>query len=44
MKIYLTNPPWEEEGRYGCRAGSRWPFLAGPPHYVPFPFFLAYAT
>jgi radical SAM superfamily enzyme YgiQ (UPF0313 family) len=44
MKILLTNPPWEVEGKYGCRAGSRWPFLAGPPVYTPFPFFLAYAT
>lgn len=44
MKIILSNPPWEVDGRYGCRAGSRWPFLAGPPVYVPLPFFLAYAT
>ena len=44
MKIVLCNAPWEEKGRYGCRAGSRWPYLTGPPLYVPFPFFLAYAT
>lgn len=44
MKIILSNPPWEVDGKYGCRAGSRWPFLAGPPVYVPLPFFLAYAT
>ncbi|MFH1760770.1 MAG: radical SAM protein, partial [bacterium] len=36
-------------GRLGVRAGSRWPFTSLPEadgkiHYIPFPFFLAYAT
>jgi len=50
MKVLLANPPWKKsEGRYGVRAGSRWPFTmptSGPDRlpYVPFPFFLAYAA
>ncbi len=50
LKILLGNAPWRKKGRLGVRAGSRWPFTleAGIgesiPHYVPFPFFLAYAT
>lgn len=43
MRILLTNPPWIVGQDYGCRAGSRWPFLSGPPYYIPFPFFMAYA-
>lgn len=47
MKILLTNPPWLINNRYGVRAGSRWPFTLdyenNDRHYVPFPFFLAYA-
>ncbi len=49
MRINLTNLPWSENGRLGVRAGSRWPFTSQPEkdghiHYIPFPFFLAYAT
>jgi radical SAM superfamily enzyme YgiQ (UPF0313 family) len=45
MKILLANAPWNKPGFYGVRAGSRWPHfeLAGS-RYMPFPFFLAYAT
>ncbi|MDI6756530.1 MAG: radical SAM protein [Endomicrobiia bacterium] len=54
MKIFLANPPlkysvggaWE---KYYIRAGSRWPHSGVKrrgrlPHYLPFPFFLAYAA
>ncbi len=49
MKTLLVNLPWRvAEGRYGVRAGSRWPFTIeleqGKKHYLPFPFFLAYAA
>jgi|SRR3989338_2225311 len=49
MRILLLNLPWEKNGRFGVRAGSRWPFTSKPEkdayiHYIPFPFFLAYAT
>jgi radical SAM superfamily enzyme YgiQ (UPF0313 family) len=50
MKVLFANPPWKsQEGRYGVRAGSRWPFTmpaAGPDSlpYIPFPFFLAYGA
>ncbi|MFQ6042068.1 MAG: glycosyltransferase, partial [Candidatus Poribacteria bacterium] len=49
VKVLLANPPWRKGNRYGVRAGSRWPFTmeignAPIPGYVPFPFFLAYAT
>lgn len=49
MRITLTNLPWDVCGRKGVRAGSRWPFTIQPEkdgriYYVPFPFFLAYAT
>lgn len=49
MKTLLVNPPWLIDNRYGVRAGSRWPFTVefdekGKRHYVPFPFFLAYAV
>lgn len=50
MKVLLVNPPWRQgEGRYGVRAGSRWPFTleTDDPRrmpYLPFPFFLAYAA
>ncbi|MFN3531092.1 MAG: glycosyltransferase [Candidatus Brocadia sp.] len=48
-KIMLLNPPWREGNRAGVRAGSRWPFTMEigdkpSPVYLPFPFFLAYAT
>lgn len=49
MRVILLNLPWQENGRLGVRAGSRWPFSSKPEkdghiHYIPFPFFLAYAT
>lgn len=48
MKVFLANPPWhnpERDGRYGVRAGSRWPhFEEGYSRYLPFPFFLAYTA
>lgn len=50
MKVLLVNPPWRQgEGRYGVRAGSRWPFTLETDDpkrmpYLPFPFFLAYAA
>lgn len=49
MRIILANLPWRENGRLGVRAGSRWPFTSqadkdGRLYYIPFPFFLAYAT
>jgi anaerobic magnesium-protoporphyrin IX monomethyl ester cyclase len=48
MKVFLGNAPWQKEGRtgfYGVRAGSRWPhFERCGAGYMPFPFYLAYAT
>ncbi|MFB3895207.1 MAG: radical SAM protein [bacterium] len=45
MKVFLGNAPWRKEGFYGVRAGSRWPhFERCGAGYMPFPFFLAYAT
>ncbi|MBP7089071.1 MAG: radical SAM protein [Candidatus Omnitrophica bacterium] len=49
MRVLLANLPWFINNRYGVRAGSRWPFTSFPEkdgkiHYIPFPFFLAYAT
>ena len=45
MKIFLGNSPWRKKGYYGVRAGSRWPHFEEAHHeYMPFPFFLAYAT
>ncbi len=46
MKILLTNLPWFIGGKQGIRAGSRWPHLRASEeeNYLPFPFFLAYAT
>ena len=44
-RIFLGNSPWRKEGYYGVRAGSRWPhFETCDEEYMPFPFFLAYAT
>ena len=48
-RVALLNPPWKADGRLGVRAGSRWPFTSDvgdrpSPDYLPFPFFLAYAT
>src|SRR3972149_5120890 len=45
MKVFLGNSPWRKEGYYGVRAGSRWPhFEKIDAGYMPFPFFLAYAS
>ncbi|MBL7197360.1 MAG: radical SAM protein [Candidatus Omnitrophica bacterium] len=49
MRIVLLNLPWKKNLRFGVRAGSRWPFTSLPEEngyirYIPFPFFLAYAT
>ncbi|MBU1726593.1 MAG: radical SAM protein [Candidatus Omnitrophica bacterium] len=49
MRTLLINLPWNENARVGVRAGSRWPFTYKldkdeAMHYLPFPFFLAYAT
>lgn len=45
MRIFLGNAPWICGERYGVRAGSRWPHMQPiGSTYVPFPFFLAYAT
>lgn len=45
MKIFLGNAPWSKPGFYGVRAGSRWPhFEQDTSGYMPFPFFLGYAT
>ncbi|MDD5027094.1 MAG: radical SAM protein [Candidatus Omnitrophica bacterium] len=46
-KVLLVNLPWEKEGRWGVRAGSRWPHIKDETeegNYLPFPFFLAYAA
>lgn len=54
MKVLLANPPCKEKialgyEKYFVRAGSRWAHsgikrIGEAPHYVPFPFFLAYAA
>ncbi len=47
MRILLLNLPWYKNGKWGVRAGSRWPHLkddAEEGHYLSFPFFLAYAA
>ena len=45
MKVFLGNAPWQKGNRYGVRAGSRWPHWQGEGSmYLPFPFYLAYAT
>ena len=45
MKIFLGNGPWYKTGFYGVRAGSRWPhFEEDCSRYMPFPFYLGYAT
>jgi len=46
MRIILANMPWEKEGCWGVRAGSRWPHIKDKTegNYLPFPFFLAYAA
>lgn len=46
LKVLLVNLPWQREGKWGVRAGSRWPHIKdrSEGNYLPFPFFLAYAT
>ncbi len=50
MNILLVNLPWQNKQRWGIRAGSRWPFTTPKaegqdiPPYLPFPFYLAYAS
>lgn len=45
MRVFLGNSPWQKEGFYGVRAGSRWPhFERCGSGYMPFPFFLGYAA
>ncbi len=46
ISVLLVNLPWEKEGKWGVRAGSRWPHIKDESegNYLPFPFFLAYAT
>lgn len=46
FEIALVNLPWQENGRWGVRAGSRWPHLkdVNENGYMSFPFFLAYAA
>jgi len=47
FRVLLVNAPWKPEGRYGIRAGSRWPHTnqlaedQAIPVYIPFPFFMA---
>ncbi len=48
FRVLLLNSPWKKEGRYGVKAGSRWPHTQllrenkPLPAYIPYPFFLAY--
>ncbi len=46
LKVLLVNLPWQRDGRWGVRAGSRWPHIKdrSEGNYLPFPFFLAYAA
>ncbi|MDD5687890.1 MAG: radical SAM protein [Elusimicrobia bacterium] len=54
MKVLLANPPCKYEinskyEKYFIRAGSRWPHSGVKkkkdiPHYLPFPFYLAYSA
>jgi len=46
LKVLLANLPWQRNGRWGVRAGSRWPHILdrSEGEYLSFPFFLAYAT
>lgn len=46
LKALLANFPWQKEGKWGVRAGSRWPHIKdrSENNYLPFPFFLAYAA
>ncbi|MFA5062575.1 MAG: radical SAM protein [Candidatus Omnitrophota bacterium] len=44
--VSLVNLPWKRGGKWGVRAGSRWPHILddSETNYLPFPFFLAYAA
>lgn len=49
MKILFSNPPWDVEGRFSVRGGSRWPHTIKPFEgaqkiYLPYPFFLGYGA
>ena len=47
LKVLLINLPWQRDGRWGVRAGSRWPHIKDDleeGNYLPFPFFLAYSV
>lgn len=46
FKILLVNLPWQSNGQWGVRAGSRWPHIKDKAegNYLPFPFYLAYAA
>lgn len=47
LKVLLLNLPWQRDGRWGVRAGSRWPHIkdgAEEGNYLPFPFFLSYSA
>jgi len=46
IRVLLTNLPWQRDGRWGVRAGSRWPHILddSEENYLPFPFFLSYAA
>lgn len=46
LKVLLANLPWQKEGKWGVRSGSRWPHIRNEDegNYLPFPFFLAYAA
>lgn len=46
QKILLVNLPWQRDGKWGVRAGSRWPHIKDDSegNYLPFPFFLAYSA
>lgn len=46
MKVCLLNAPWEEQDKWGIRAGCRFPNLMPKGHnsYVPFPFLIAYTA
>lgn len=46
LRVLLVNLPWYKNGKWGVRAGSRWPHIKDESegNYLPFPFFLAHAT
>ncbi len=46
ISLLLVNLPWQRNGQWGVRAGSRWPHIKDKSEgdYLPFPFFLAYAA